>query len=523
MNSKITRQITMAIVLFVACLPFGIQAQASKFPSNSTALEKLGAAICTSVAGKLSTGKIEILLDSNTPDFQTPRLIDLNGDGVKESVALSDGNNLSIVRADDSVIPDIADTSGYDNQAFWGEKQSLIQYNKSVFVLTSGETLPALFRFGSDFKARLECVFRQTESKFKALTPYELFIARSEIQHIDPVMLAIQHQDIGALRLLTTNGHDLNRKRNSDHDSYLSDAIVAVSSTPAGEAFIAAMLDMGANPGKENDKNFRTPVPYAISKESPSLVKLLIDRGAYIYSPYHNPNRAIIQYFKDRDTRENLLLMVTRRRKVIDDYVLEYVLDGAASKSFLSDLIKTGLPLEGDSVIWVNGERVAYSPLSMERALAKKNNGDTLAFLAGLTRQPPITGKLVDIRFIYETDEKIILITNGLVIPPYSLEAEKELMNFSTSICLHLVGKGCGSDEMQRDATKWLAALPMTCPPDLSKRFDDPVCKLALYWTQDSGYNMYLRDKLKPDARDEPGSIGALQAFSLLGRRSLVH
>ena len=249
MNSKITRHITMAFALIMACLSLGIQAQTSKRPSNSAASEKLGAArLCTSVAGKLSTGKIGILLDRNTPNFQTPRLIDLNGDGVKESVTLSDGSNLSIIRGDDSFVPDVADTSGYDDQVFWGEAQSLVQYDKSVFALTSGGKLPALFRFGSDLKLRLECVFRQIDSRFKALTPYELFIARSEAQGIDPVTLAIQHQDIGALRLLKNNGHDLNRKPNSDHGSYLNDAIFAVSSTPAGEAFIAAMLDMGANP-----------------------------------------------------------------------------------------------------------------------------------------------------------------------------------------------------------------------------------------------------------------------------------
>jgi hypothetical protein len=524
MNSKTTRHKRMAVAIIMACLSFGTQAPASQFPSNSTAPEKLGATrLCTSIAEKLSARKIEILLDSNTPDSKTPRLIDLNGDGIKESVTLSDGINLSIIRADDSFIPDIADTSGYENHSFQGEVQSLIQYNKSVFVLASGGKLPALFRFGSDLKLRLECVFRQTDSRFKALTPYELFIARSEAQGIDPVTLAIQHQDIRALRLLTNNGHDLNRKPNSDHDSYFNDAIFAVSSTPDGEAFIAAMLDMGANPGKENDKNFPAPIPYAIRKESPSLVKLLIDRGAYIYSPYHNPNREIIQYFKDRNAREDLLLTITKRRKVIDSYVIDHVLDGKASKSFLIDLIKTGLPLEGDEVTWVNGERAVYNPLVMELALAKKDNGDILNFLAGLTRQPPVTGKPIRITFMYETEEKIVFITNGLVILPYSLEVKKEQMNFSTSICLHLIGKECGSDDMKRDATKWLATLPLTCPLGLSKTFDEPVCKLALYWTQKSAYNIFLRDKLKPDPKDKPGSIGALQAFSLLGRKSLVH
>jgi len=473
----------------------------------------------------MTSHTLEVVFDSNRNDARTPLMIDVNGDGLKESIESDEGFALTINPSDGASRPAVNETTDYNEQEFWGEESSLITHNGAVYTLSSGSPLSALFHYGTDLKARLSCVFRQTEKGYAALTPYEIYLARSESKNIDPMLLAIQHKDMDALKLLVNHGHDLNRNRGPDSNSYLGDAIFLIGSQPRGEGFISTLLDMGASPGAESDKNYQNPMFMALTIESPSLIKLLIDRGAYIYSPYHNPAHEIIERFKNHDTREYLLLLVTKRREVIDSDTLLYAVRDNASSGFLRELVETGLPLEGSSVMWLNGERVDNDPFIIELARARKDSGEALALLARLKRQPPVLGKQVNIAFRYETDAMDVHITriaNTNPIPLYNAKYEKALMNFSTSICMHLIGTGCGSEEMKSDATKWLDALPVTCPSEYLKSFDPPVCKLAVYWVQVQNYGIFMRDKTKPDPNDKAGTLRSLRAFTELGSRSLL-
>jgi len=149
----------------------------------------------------------------------------------------------------------------------------------------------------------------------------------------------------------------------------------------------------------------------------------------------------------------------------------------------------------------------------------------TLKLLAELPVQTPAAGGEVELLFWHETDDRVVLIARvriGAPLPPYSAAYEKETVNVAVSICQHLIGKDCGSEAEAKSAQHWLNALPDQCPAHLLKTWDAEVCKIALHLNKTESYQLYFRDKRKPDPKVHPGEIKVLSRISDLGTRSIL-
>lgn len=478
--------------------------------------------LCAGVAAELADNRLQVLFSTATPS-STPVTIDVNGDGMEETAFIEETSIYIQQNKSQPSINYVPTEQDYDSNAFSGNQASLIKAGGSIYLLHSDADMPSLYFYGPRLEERLVCVFNKSRG-YAVLTPYEILKGMADK---DPLQFAIEHLDITAVKILHEHGHDLNKKPEINVGSYLAFAVSQVDMFYAnhrdmqdngkGKGFIEELLNLGAVSGavKDDDK-YMQPLADALRFNRADIADLLLTRDS---SVYRNASTDVLESFKDKSNRDNLLLKIAKRRGDIDNTTVLYAVQ-PGNMDFLRALVATGLPLHGYYVIWFNGNKVdLLEPLTNGKVRALDNSKEVFALLQKLHKKIPEKGQEVGFRFAYETDKKVVLMTS-VSGSAYSAEHEQELVNFSTSVCMHLIGGNCGSQAMQAGAVKWLDNLPMTCTKELSRKFDAPTCKLAMYWVALKNLPIFMKNKQSPD---EPvnNSIPAIKAFSDLGTKSL--
>lgn len=478
--------------------------------------------LCRGIAAELANSHVHVLFSTATPS-PAPVSIDVNGDGIEETVYVEETSiNVEQNKAQSAsnYVPTERD---YDSTTFAGEQSSLIREGDAVYLLHSNAGLPSLYYYGPQLEEHLLCVFNQSRG-YAALSPYEILQGMTSK---DPLQFAIEHLDIAAVKILLEHGHSLNKKPDNDAGSYLDFAVSQVVMFSAnhpgihnnelGRKIIEELFNLGGVSGSiEQRIKFNMPLAQALRFKRADIADLLLARDGLVY---RTATSDVLESFKDKSNRDNLLLKIAKRRGDIDDTTVSYAVQ-PGNVDFLRALVATGLPLHGFYVIWFNGKNVdLIDPLMNGNVQMLDNKKEVLALLQKLHKKPQEKGQEVGFRFVYETDNKVVLMTTISGVA-YSAEREQELVNFSTSVCMHLIGGECGSPAMQDRAGKWLEALPITCPQEFSRKFDTPTCKLAMHWVSIKEFPIFMKNKRSPEEYVN-GSIPAIKAFTDLGTRSL--
>jgi hypothetical protein len=482
---------------------------------------------CGRVATDFDQQRLTVLLDSQRSADPLP--IDINGDGSNEHVWFesfddNSGSRLGIENA--ATGKEISLTYPDDFVNLLATDASLIRIAGRTFILArAGNDLYALFHLDAQFTYLPACSFRQIGSGKSrsniALSAYEIILARSKGRHIRPYEYAIDRKNVEEVKLLAAHGHDINGRGKSDStaDLPLGYAVWKLDDDATGRELIHEMLRLGADPIRRDQTI--TPLETAVSQNKPGFASMLMQHSRDVSSllPYY-----IVDRIKDKEAAGTLLAVFSRKRGEVDWDVLKFILDQRDMK-LLKTLAQSHIPLSASEKYWRDGIPSTLPPYLADRVAELTDEKMKLLFLS-FTRAEPATGVQIHLDAQYNTVQREYSLSaaNGVhAAPRYSPQAVQEFLNFSTSICVHLVGQNCGPAALQKQASEWLARLPDNCSDELRKVYDSVVCKLALYYAEEKNKKpiepeIFMRNKLDPNDK-----LYFQESIQRLGTRSLLN
>lgn len=494
-------------------------------------VDSLSDRFCADVAAGFDQRRLTILLQSERVAHR-PLLADINGDGTREKVWLDPtGSYPEIILRIEDAVSGKEITIGYPGDFEWrtGSDVSLVRIGDQPFVLTrTGNALHALFQLDAAFAYLPTCSFRQTgtgkAARNSALTMYEMLLERSKASHDgDPFEYVLARKNIGEMRLLVAHGHAIKGTGDAGKTgrSPLGRAVWTLDDDAVGRNFIAEMLQLGADPVMKDDIGI--PLEIAVTHDKPGIATLLMKHSRDVSSlssllPYY-----IVERIKNKKAASTLLATYSRKRGEISWEAVNFILD-QQDKKLLKILLRAGVPLSASEKYWRDGIAYSLAPYLADK-LVHAGDEEMKALLVSLKRARPADGVAITLDAQYHTAEREYAVSTGSGMypkPRYNQQLEQEFLNFSTSICMHLVGKNCGSPMLQSKATAWLARLSDTCPDAVRKTYDDTICKLAVYYAGQDGstgwnFTIYMRNKLDPEDK-----LYFQESIRRLGTRSLI-
>ena len=342
-------------------------------------------------------------------------------------------------------------------------------------------------------------------------SPYGEIITLSRTAgYANPIEFALSRRDRKALELLVAKGHTLNP---SDYQPN-SPLMLAVADYARGNevdrpeiwSLIQALLQLGAQPTHHNCDAIKN----AIRDGEIELAILLLNHSR---GSLENVDVWEQTIHETLESHPSLALAFLQANRAIPEAVIDLALD-KQSPALWKLAADSMFPISGERHYWINGEPSLLPPDAVAR-LEIPDNIEVKNHLQAVGKFAPVHGAPVDLEAYIQSDELTLLLkTQG----KYSTAMEELFLNYVTAICMHRVGKHCGTQNTTQAAERWLENINLPCTGEMREYFDGPLCKLSSLYAQESllSISIFTREK----ASDDEFYLG-LEAFCLLGQQSL--
>jgi len=468
--------------------------------------------LCSKVAKRFDEKKLITIISSEVR-LKGPLQIDLNGDGRNDILeVVPEGKygaaGLSIRNNQEEEIP--LEYEAPLPQGMEGSASSIVRVEQRLYELhhESGRLI-ALTSFDESFKGRVICEFTRSRepgvppTKFvsRALTPFELIIARSQRKHLSsPYFYAVELKDPAVVTLLYEGGLPINPESDDDNDSPLAYSIWRYDDgDDAALRVVEQMLRVGAKP-HEPERGI-SALENAFWHEKPRLAGLLLQYGTEVTGKELS---RLIDWNLPDEIKNCFLMRYAQLQGGIDFDVVLYALS-KHNNQLLQQIADSPLPYIAAYEYYLNGQATNVPHWISLRA--KQLSNDKLH--AALLSKPSVMRKQGSLGHVSAFERP-----GHFVVVKSSLGKQNSDISLAINVCLHLLGGECGDEITIKASREWFDQLPRNCPDNAKQIYDDTVCRLAVEYARSKDNEIFF-------GSDGAGTLNFAESIRMIGVRSV--